>query len=475
MSAHGPSESSFFSPFDCARPRPALRLYFFRLMLSTSARAGLGSLRNTKRTIRKGNTLCAGKFVRAAAPSAPLNCARIDRTSNMSVSTARDPALRVGSYCIGRPGTVFSNYGGMRITGILTGASLTLFEVEVGLYLKLGRNGRLVGPTPTTLKGLQQKIYYVTEDVVESVSSAKARDQEKRRNAAAAKIQAFVRERNRRKRVVTFSDPLVTKTYCYPRYSHTVPNSSLDSSLDSSSGSSSGSLSTRSPLRYADGSLVPPNEVTRRGFSQEFRDLAETHMGIAQPRSEQPSDSPWGTPCPSNSPNKAIQVFYHKADSCVKPPRGGMEHHSDGESVTESEEEEYSESEEEEEEEDIKALRAIHSEFENCVSMLLPPKIDTNINPINPVGATNQASSPATPAQSPNLVAPSSSAATPKRKRKRYGGIDLVEWNSEWFQKRTRRCAKRGTYSTMEGKDNFQDLTTRQLEAQSKTVLSIVN
>ena len=150
----------------------------------------------------------------------------------------------------------------------------------------------------------------------------------------------------------------------------------------------------------------------------------------------------WGTPDPSNSDKLAIQVFHHNHNGS----------RSDGESETESEDSsDDSDSDDSDDSEDDE---------------LAPkPQIDTNIKPIVPASnAANGALSPATPAQSPNPVASSaaassSSAASPK-KRKRRGGIDLVDWDPVWFQKRRRRSATTRTYSEMKGKDNFKEMPT---------------
>jgi len=94
-----------------------------------------------------------------------------------------------------------------------------------------------------------------------------------------------------------------------------------------------------------------------------------------------------------------------------------------------------------------------------------PPEIDTNIMPIAPASnAAGGALSPATPAQSPNPVASSAAAS---KKRKRRGGIDLVDWDPMWFQKRRRRSATTRTYSEMKGENNFVKVPTVVHMAQS--------
>lgn len=318
-------------------------------------------------------------------------------TDGQALSSA--PQFRVGGWAFGK-GPPFDQCG-FRIEGILPSRSAgeALFKVTATGPVRIGQCGRKIKPTNGVVRGAT---FFLREENMQTVAAFKAQDAAIQ-GTAATRIQALVRgwqERRHQPPSWPFADI----------GGHTPVQSDSSSESDSDSSSSDSSSDSEHPSDDDDD-----------------------------------DDEAWGSPCSSND-GKAIQVFY--ADSSVKPLPGGMTHYSDGESGSDTESEIDSE----------------HSSDDDD-DELAPPQIDTNIRPIVPTSnAASGALSPVTPAQSPNPVASSAAAsssfAAVSKKRKQRGGIDLVDWDPMWFQKRRRRSATTRTYSEMKGENNFKKVPT---------------
>ena len=416
-------------------------------------------------------------------------------TDGQALSSA--PQFRVGGFVFGN-GPPYDNCA-FRLVGILPSRILgyPLFKVTAAGPVRLGQHGRKIQSTNGMVRGAT---FHLREENIQTVAAFKAQDAATRatRGAAAARIQALVRGYQERR----------YQSSSWPRLDPSAA-ASMDE-LSAMSDLSTGMLAQAEARAEATGCTLPRGwlEAAKKGLPDQGVVLPANlpvPAGSAAPGAAVPVDSPvpdfgprgkkkkrekqyaimtrggspvrpkqlaivepdeepdeWGTACSSNSPGLAIQVFY-RADSSVKPLPGGMKYHSDGESDP--------------------PLRACDAGIFDRIAWASsdssddgaddpdsafdrpPPQIDTNIMPIAPASnAAGGALSPATPAQSPNPVASSaaasSSSAAVSKKRKQRGGIELVDWDPRWFQKRRRRSATTRTYSEMKGKDNFKEMPT---------------
>lgn len=466
------------------------------MLSSASARNNSALASNSRRGKSTGSARRSGKQSgNRAIPEQGglLPPAQVSRHSQMltnkgeALSSA--PQFRVGKYVLGNSGGLLTNCAFL-LVGIIPSsiAGVPIFKVEAVGPFKIGEHGREIQSKNGVVRG---STFFVQQENIQTIAAFKAQAAAAARVAAVTKIQALVRgwrERLHQSPSWPRLDPFDAASMDALSAMSEISSRMLAESEDMGNRfqeefearvAEAEAQAARARVEAAPGWTLPP------GWREAVQGPTPGDVGIVLPgdspapagsaapvekrrkkqhlitvldgvvfRPKQHADveeeeaaaaaASWGTPDPSNSDKLAIQVFRHNGSR------------SDGESETESEDSS-----------DDSGSDSDDSGSDDSEDDELAPKpqIDTNIKPIVPASnAANGALSPATPAQSPNPVASSaaassSSAAAPK-KRKRRGGIDLVDWDPVWFQKRRRRSATTRTYSEMKGKNNFLEIPT---------------